>query len=232
MPSVAFVTGATSGLGKAVAERFAEEGVSVALFARRENELERVADAARTIGVTAETFVVDLRKPAALHAAANAALARFGRVDVLVNNAGWSPKLHRVLDTSLKTWDDAMNLNARAGYLMTRACLPSMLGQGSGYIVDVCTAAVAVSAATVSAYRASKAAQRAFAQSLRAELRETGVRVLTVFPEPMDTPMRWAATPDFPRNRALNPQDVAALIVDLATRSGIAYLDEVFVRAP
>lgn len=229
---VVFLTGASSGLGRALALRFAEPGTSLALFARRREALEAVAAAAVARGAEALAYPVDVSDADALHTAFDAALARFGAVTVLVNAAGWSPPLRPVLETPVETWDKVMAVNARATYLTSRHCLPILLKQGGGMIVNICTAAEPLKVPTISAYRASKAAQRAFAQCLREELKGTGVKVLTVLPEPMDTPMRWEATPDFPRDKVISPDDVAATIHALVTGPAGVSVDEVFVRLP
>jgi short-subunit dehydrogenase len=141
-------------------------------------------------------------------------------------------RISRLLETPLETWDKVMAINARATYLTSRRCLPTLLEQGSGTIVNICTAAEPLRVPTVAAYRASKAAQRAFGQSLREELKGTGVKLLVVLPEPMDTPMRWEATPDFPRDKVISPDDVAATIHALVTGPVGVSVDEVFVRSP
>ncbi len=226
----AIVTGAGRGLGKAIALALASQGVAVALLARTVTELDAVARQVRDSGGNAAVVPIDLEQPDAIVRAVDATLGAFDRLDIVINNAGWSPPLRPVLETPLETWDRAMNVNARAAFLLSKACLPALRDAGGGQIINICTAAVEVPIATISAYRASKAAQRAFAECLREEVRPLGIKVINVLPEPMGTSMRWQATPDFPRDRVMAPEVVAKVVLELLQHDPAVFVDEVAVR--
>ncbi len=123
-----------------------------------------------------------------------------------------------------------MDVNARATFLLCKAFLPTLIEKRAGHIINISTAVVDVPVATITAYRASKAAQKAFAESLLEEVRPLGIKVTTILPEPMDTPMRWEATPDYPRDRVMDPNEVARVVVELLKQDEKVFIDRLAVR--
>lgn len=227
---VVIVTGASRGLGKAIALALAKEGASLALIARTKTELESITDSAKALGAKAMVISADLRKPEEITNAIQQVLESFGTIDVLINNAGFSPQLRPVIETRLEDWDHVMELNARAPFLLSKACLPVMLQKKSGHIINIVTAAVELSIATISSYRASKAALLAFAQCMREEVKAHGVRVTNILPEPMDTPMRWEVMPEYPKDQVIAPAEVVKAILYVLQHDGGSFVSEVPVR--
>jgi NAD(P)-dependent dehydrogenase (short-subunit alcohol dehydrogenase family) len=179
---VAIVTGASSGIGLAVAHRLAGRGAKVALVARTREALEK---AAREIGgERAAAFALDVKDFAALGALPAKVVARFGALDVVVNNAGLN---HRgpVMNHSAQALADVVTTNLTAPVFLTRAALPH-IGPG-GVIVNVASLAGMVPVPHEAAYCASKAGLRAFTRALSFELEERGVRAAIVSPGPVDT---------------------------------------------
>jgi NAD(P)-dependent dehydrogenase (short-subunit alcohol dehydrogenase family) len=227
---IVIVTGAGRGLGKVIALTLAKEKVNLALLARTKTELESVASAARALGANALAIPTDLRKPEEITAAIKQVLETYGTIDVLINNAGFSPQLRPVIETRLEDWEHVIELNARAPFLLSQACLPVMQGKKSGHIINIVTAAVELSIGTISAYRASKAALLAFAQCLREEVKTQGVRVTNILPEPMDTPMRWEVMPEYPKDQVIAPEEVARTIFFVLQHDGGSFVGEVPIR--
>jgi short-subunit dehydrogenase len=193
------VTGASSGIGAALVAEFACSGASVTMVARREAAM--TALAARVGGRT-QLFAVDLAQPAdptlAL-AFVGPAQERFGPVDVLINNAGV-----QIVEPA-EEHDPAellamLRLNLTVPMLLTRALLPGMLERGRGTIVNVSSMAALAPTPGMWGYNACKGGLAAASESLRGELRRTGVHVLTVYPGPVDTPMSRAGYEAYPKN--------------------------------
>lgn len=183
MPSfnnqVVWITGASAGIGEALAYEFARQGARLVLSARNEAELRRVAAAC----APAETLVVplDLAVPDRLPAAAAQVLAHYGRLDVLVNNGGLSQRSLAV-DTTLDVDRRLMEVNYFGTVALTKAVLPQLLRQGAGRLVVVSSLVGKFGTPYRSAYAASKHALHGFFDSLRAELAGTGVGVTLICP--------------------------------------------------
>ena len=227
---VVILTGAGRGLGKATALMLAAKKPKLVLLARTQAELEAATVACKTLDAEALAIPTDLSEPEQINCAVKQTLETFGSIDVLINNAGFSPPLRPVTETLLEDWDYALAVNARAPFLLSKACLPAMQVNNSGHIINILTAVVDVPVVTISAYRASKAALRAFAQCLREEVKTLGIKVTNLLPEPMDTPMRWEATPDFPKDRVMNPEEVACVVLQVLEQDDEVDLGEVPVR--
>ncbi|MCM3877712.1 MAG: SDR family NAD(P)-dependent oxidoreductase [Thermoanaerobaculia bacterium] len=178
------VTGASSGLGEAIARAFGAAGDHLTLVARRSGLLEAVASAFAGRARVAE-YDLATSDPAAWLPAAEAA---FGPVDVLVNAAGCQV-IAPFADVTPAAADEMTAVNFRAPVRLVRAVLPSMRARGVGAIVNISSIGAAAPPPYMSDYVATKAALAAFSESLGAELRGTGVNVLTVYPGPMNTPM-------------------------------------------
>jgi 3-oxoacyl-[acyl-carrier protein] reductase len=188
---VAVVTGAAKGIGRAIAQRLAEEGAAVALGDIDASELTRTADSIAAAGglvMTAVGDVTDERPAAALIAAA---VERFGRLDILVNNVGGN-RTAKIWDLKVEDWDFVLRLNLRSTFLCTRAAVPHMMRQKSGRIVCISSGAREGTPWTAyyqgaSAYSAAKAGIHGFVRDVALELAEHGINVNAVAPGPIDT---------------------------------------------
>ena len=187
---VAIVTGASSGIGRAVAELFAERGARVAICARSAEKLDEIAarHADRMLAVAGD--VADPQTVERLFAAAE---ARFGACDVLVNNAGMiDPK--PIVQVTAEEWDRMFAVNVRAAFLASKRALPAMIARRSGAIVNVSSISGVLGPekfAGWTSYNASKAALIGMTEALAVEVKEHGVRVNCVSPGSVDTAM-WA----------------------------------------
>lgn len=179
------VTGASSGIGAALAERFAAEGATVLLVARRVDRLEEVAERCRVAGGDALVHGADLADPAAVDGVA--AWAReHGPLDTIVNNAGIPLRRH-VTRLDADTVDRVMAINYSSPVRLTLALLPHLLERDAATIVNVSSVAAPLASPGEAAYDASKAALTAFSECLATDLWDTGVRVLVVYPGVVDT---------------------------------------------
>jgi len=206
------VTGASSGIGAGLAEALAAAGATVGLCARRRDRLAEVLERCRVHAPDSRMWVADLADPSAVDAVAGAALEAFGRVDVLVNNAG-IPKRRHVTRLDAATVDAVMRINYSSPVRLTLALLPQMLERGEGRIVNVSSVAATLSSPGEAAYGATKAALAVFSEEMAVDLWDTGVKVMVVYPGVVDTELF-----SLPDNDPFTA-DVAAIPVEEAVRA-------------
>jgi len=178
---VIWVTGASSGIGEALVYALAKQGAKIILSARRQDELQRVADASKLPANDYLILPLDLNAPDTFEAKKNEAIKKFGHVDILVNNGGVSQR-SLAKDTSVDVDRKIMEVNYFGTIALTKALLPDFIKQKSGLLVVVSSAVGKFGSPWRSGYSASKHALHGFFDSLRAELYDDGIRVLLVCP--------------------------------------------------
>ena len=208
------VTGAAGNLGQAVAAAFAARGARLVLLARQVNELQAVFGEEGPERLYLATDLLDAQQVAAALAHA---LTRFGRVDVLCNLAGGFRMGQAVHETLGSTWDFLLDINTRTLLTTARFVVPHMLARGGGKIVNVGAFAAQKGAAAMGAYCAAKSSVIRLTESMAAELREQNINVNCVLPTIIDTPENRAAMPGADPARWVAPQDLANVIVYLAS---------------
>lgn len=186
----AFVTGASGGIGEALAKRLASQGYDLTLVARREAELTRVAK--EIPGSKVRTLVADVTDLSSLPGLVRQAEDALGPVDVLVNNAGIQV-VTLTHEIEPEQGERILAVNVLAPFRLTRTVLPGMLERGRGTIVDIASLAALAPTLGLYHYSASKAALAAASEALRAEVAPQGVHVVTVYPGPVRTAMASAA---------------------------------------
>ena len=218
----ALVTGASSGMGRATARLFAQEGAEVVLVARREAELRTVAGELRG---KAEVCAVDLTD----RAAALAALAGVGRVDVAIHAAGTNIPRRALAVLDPAEWDMMVATNLTAAYNLTHALLSGMRAAGGGLIVYVSSGAVQRPDQSGVAYQATKHALVGLAHGAMQEEKGNGIRTTVLFPGLTDTPLvlkRPVPTPPEVMAKALQPEDVAQACLFVASLPPRAHVPE------
>jgi NAD(P)-dependent dehydrogenase (short-subunit alcohol dehydrogenase family) len=184
---VCLVTGAGSGIGRAIALLFAEEqGLVVAADVDEQAAEETVAEVTRRSG-RASALPLDVSDEAQTQAAAKLTHSEHGRIDVLVNNAGISG-VGDVEETTLELWEEVMRVNARGVFLMSRAVVPYMIAQRSGSIVNISSALAEIGVARRVSYAASKGAVLALTRSMQVDCAPHGIRVNALLPGTIMTP--------------------------------------------
>jgi len=166
---VSLVTGAGRGIGRGIALAFAELGAHVVCAARSEAEIEAVAEEARRFGSRALAVPCDVTDPAQLEDVTRRTIAEFGRIDLLVNNAGGYPPMP-FLDTDLASWEWCFKFNLNSAFALTRACVPHMLAGDGGAILNISSAAGRIVRKNIVAYGTAKAALSFMTKQLAAEL--------------------------------------------------------------
>jgi NAD(P)-dependent dehydrogenase (short-subunit alcohol dehydrogenase family) len=221
---VAIITGGARGIGYAVAERVLRSGGAVSLWDRDGQRLEEVSTALAGLGVVGCTRV-ELTADEDVHAAVQSTLTRFGKIDIVVNNAGVTGGNGLTWELDPKVWRQVVEVNLIAPFLVCRAVVPHMLSQGYGRIVNVASIAGKEGNPTASHYSASKAGLIGLTKSLAKELATKNILVNCVTPAAARTEMFEQMKQEhidymlakIPMNRFAKPEEIAALICWLAS---------------
>jgi len=236
---VALVTGASSGIGAAVARALARAGAAVVLAARRSERLEELADEITADGGNAMVQVTDVTRRNEVEALAQRARDAHGRIDVLVNNAGVMP-LSPLASGRVEDWDRMVDVNIKGVLYGLAAVLPTMLEQGGGHIVNVGSLAGRRPFPGGTVYSATKFAVRALTAGIQLELSaEHGIRVTDVQPGVVATELmdhipdatvqdRFATT--WAQRRTLQPMDIANAVLFAVTAPDHVNVNEILVR--
>ena len=175
------ITGASSGIGWATALAFAAKGANLVLTARREERLRELCEKIKQTGGTAVFIAGDASDEATAEDCVALAVSEFGRLDILINNAG-AGNYRDLVDTSVEEYDALMDSNMKSSFLFARHAAPVMIEQKRGEILFISSVAGLQGYAGEAVYCASKFAQSGFAQALDGELRKFGIKVGTIFP--------------------------------------------------
>ena len=228
---VAIVTGAGSGIGECAARMLAAEGAQVVMCGRRQAPIDGVAKTIEKAGGRCAARAVDLEDADAAAAFARWTLERFGRVDVLVNNAGHSSHARSIRWIGRKEWDSVVAVNLTAVYVLTQAVLPGMLERGGGTIVTVGSMAALKGGLIGGApYGAAKAAVRNLMNHVHNTLRNRGIRATIVMPAEVDTPIldKRPLNPDAAaRATMMQAEDVARAILLAVTLPPRTVIEEI-----
>ncbi len=211
----AVITGASSGIGLATAGRLAQRGWDVVLAARSPDRLGDAQTSVRAQGSGGVLSVpTDVGDPAACAHLIDAAVEAFGRVDALVNNAGYAP-LEPLGETTIETYEESLRVNALGPAATILRAWPVFARQGSGCVVNVSTIGTVDPFPGFFAYASAKCAVNSMARSLAKEGSAIGLRAFAIAPGAVETPMLRGIMPEssLPREACLDPRDVAALIV-------------------
>jgi NAD(P)-dependent dehydrogenase (short-subunit alcohol dehydrogenase family) len=212
---VVLVTGGTGGLGHAVSLAFLEAGAKVVVTYRAQEQFDALKAAAGETGSQLEGYAVDVTDEAAVRQLVEKIVAKYRRLDAMVNTVGGYAGGTKLWELETKVFDQMLALNLRSTYALSRAAVRAMLKEGHGAIVNVAAKAAFDHAAGAAAYAASKSAAVALMDSLAAELKGSGVRVNTILPSIIDTEANRKAMPKADFAKWPKPEDIARVILFL-----------------
>jgi NAD(P)-dependent dehydrogenase (short-subunit alcohol dehydrogenase family) len=212
---VALITGASQGLGRALALAFAREDASIAISSRSEESIRPVAEEAEALGADVVALAADVSRSADAERLVGAALEKFGRVDVLINNAGVLGPRVRIEEYKEDEWRRVIDANLTGPFLVTKAAIPHMPTGAS--IVNVVSGVSVEGRAEWGAYSVSKFGIEGLTQILAAELEERGIRANAVDPGGMRTEMRAAAYPEEDPMTRITPEENTDVFLYLAS---------------
>ena len=223
---VALVTGASRGLGKSMALALGESGANLALVSRSAESLEEVSKEAKALGATSEMFTADVSKEENVEVLREAVIRRFGKVNILINNAGINIR-KPITEFTTGEWRSVIETNLTAPFLMCRAFVPQMKGQGYGRIINTTSTMSHVATPNRTAYAASKAGLLGFTRALALELALEGITVNGISPGWFETELTKPIWSDpeandqlvsrIPLGRWGDAKDVAKLAVYLCS---------------
>lgn len=210
---VVWMTGAGTGIGKAGALMFAQEGAAVALIGRRRDKLDEVAAEIQAIGGKAAVEALDVADRKKVGEAGERLLKRLGRVDILVNNAGLNVVNRRLNEITAEDWDYILAVNLTGAFNMVQAAMPTMRNQRDGLIINIAsTAAKRVSGVAGIAYSASKFGMLGMSLSLTQEAWKFGIRACCLCPDDVNTPIMARRKVKYPPEvleQFIQPEDLA-----------------------
>ena len=226
LDKVAIITGASKGLGKAMALALAEAGAKLALVSRNLEQLKETAAAVREFGTDAEVFTADVTDEQQVRRVETSVLERFGKPQILINNAGINIR-KQVTEFTLDEWRQVMDTNLTGAFLMSRSFIPQMKGQGYGRIINLTSIMSHVALPGRAAYAASKTALLGFTRALALELAPEGITVNGISPGPIATEMNVPIQQDPEANRQFiakiplgrwgKPEEIGSLAVYLCS---------------
>ena len=241
---VAIVTGASSGIGEATARALAAAGAKLALGARRSDRLDKLAAELLEAGADTHTAAFDVRRVEDCESFVSGALNRFGRVDLLINNAGLARGRRYVAEGDEREWDEMIDTNVKGLLHMSRIVLPHLISQNSGHVVNMGSVAALGVYEGGSVYCATKWSVKAITQALRLELSGTEVRVTEICPGLVETefslvrfhteenpgPAREKSDEVYRGFEPLSAGDIADCVLWALTRPAHVDIDEIVVR--
>lgn len=226
---VALITGASRGIGRAIAEALAAEGCRLMLVARDESKLLALAETLKASGTEVATCKADLSQEPDLVHCIQATLEVFGGLHILINNAGLG--IYGPIESfDPSDWDRVMNVNVRTPFRLCQQSIAPMRETGGGTIINIASVVGIKGYVNQGAYTASKHALMGMSKVLAQEVAEDGIRVHTLCPGGVNTDMVGDARPDLDRSILMAPEELAEIVVFLLTHRNNAVIDNLQIR--
>ena len=226
---IIWVTGASTGIGKAIAEKFSSKGCTVVITARSKSRLDDIVKEIRLTGREAMAYVCDVSSERSVIHTAKKIQEKYGTIDVLINNAG-ATVFKSFLDTETKDYDNVIDTNLKGPFLCMKAVLPQMIRKKTGSIINILSVAANTTFENSSVYSASKAGMQAMASCIRKEVRKHNIKICNIYPGAVETDM-WdiKARQQF-RNRMMTPEDIGEITFDVYNKPERLMVEDLVVR--
>jgi NADP-dependent 3-hydroxy acid dehydrogenase YdfG len=226
---IVWITGAGSGIGFALAERFSAGGDVVIASARSEGKLKALQEKILSAHAQCDVLPCDVQNEKSIHNTADAILKKYDRVDVLINNAGVT-YFKDFLSTSVQEFDHVINTNLRGLFLTTQAVVPPMVQHHAGLVINILSFVAKTTYTKSSVYSASKAGAEALMNGLRAEIRREGIQIVNVYPGAVLTSIWRPQHQEQFRDQMLKPKDVAEMVYQVSIQPASMMVEELVLR--
>lgn len=226
---VIWITGASTGIGKELANEFSKAGYIVAVSARRKSRLVRIVSEIKYAEREASAFVCNLLSERSIQITSKRIKEKYGSIDLLINNAGVTV-FKSFMDTKTFDYDNVIDTNLRGSFLCMKSVLPQMIKNKSGHIINILSVAANTSFENSSVYAASKAGLLAMSNSLREEVRRYNIKVSNILPGAVETPMWDSKSRQRYKNRMMSPSDIAKIVLQIYQQPRKVLIEDVIVR--
>ncbi len=228
-PRIIWITGASTGIGRALAEVFTSRGDTVIASARTESKLNELGRQISAACGTCEIIKCDVQSQVSVFGAVKKIMELHGHIDVLINNAGVT-YFKDFMDTSIEEFDHVINTNLRGTFLTTKAVLPAMLQHQTGLVCNILSYVVKEVYTKSAAYSSSKAGVEAMMNVLRAEVRRHGINIVNVYPGAVSTSIWRQNQLEKFGNQMLTPEQVAEMLYQVSIQSPSLMVEEIVLR--
>ncbi|SET24656.1 3-oxoacyl-[acyl-carrier protein] reductase [Natronincola peptidivorans] len=222
----AIITGASRGIGKAIATALAKEGVNLMLVSRSLKDLKKVKEDLQQYAIKIHLINEDLIHSDAPEKIIKAGAENLGALDILINNAGLAMS-KKLVDTSIEEWEAHMAVNARAPFLLSTAAIPYLKKSSTAVIINIASVVGSKGYVNQGAYTASKHALMGMTKVLAQEVYAEGIRVHAISPGGVATDMLTAVKPELDTEGLISPEEIADIVVFLIKYRGNAVIDEI-----
>ncbi|MHB1687093.1 MAG: SDR family NAD(P)-dependent oxidoreductase [Ignavibacteriaceae bacterium] len=235
---IVFITGASSGIGKACAEAFAKEGSNLILAARRKDRVVEVAnDLEKKFGVKTISYQLDVRKPDEVKKTISSFLNDWKKIDILINNAGLARGYSKIYEGEISDWEEMIDTNVKGLLYVTREVLPMMVENGSGHVINIGSTAGHEVYVNGNVYCATKFAVKALTQSIRLDVLDKNIKVSSVDPGMVETEfslVRYSGDNEKAKNtykglKPLSAEDVASAVLFCASQPQHVNINEIII---
>lgn len=225
----AIITGASKGIGKAIALKLASLNYATVIVGRSEKHLAAIKETIEDMGSPCLILAVDLSEEETPEIIVRETLTRFGRIDLLVNNAGLAQSA-QISETDIDTWNKIFMVNARAPFFLSKAAIPFLKKSENPIIINVSSVVGFKGYAGQAAYASSKHALTGFTKVLAKEVQGDGIKVHLISPGGVNTEMVQEMRPDIDPEQLIQPEEIAELVEFLVTRKGKGIIDQFYMR--
>lgn len=226
---VIWITGASTGIGKEIANEFSKAGHIVVVSGRRKSRLVRIVSEIKFADREASAFVCNVMSERSIQITAKRIREKYGVIDVLINNAGVTV-FKSFTETKSFDYDLVMGTNLRGSFLCMKSVLPMMIKNKKGHIINILSTAANTSFENSSVYAASKAGLLAMSNSLREEIRRYNIKISNILPGAVETAMWDSKSRQKYKNRMMSPNDIAKIVVSVYEQPRKVLIEDIVIR--